>query len=412
MRVLSVVHNHSSLHPGGTEMMAEGLHSAYRERPGVEARLLAAVDPGLRPGLPGTAITALETDPSIFFFRAPGFDPVEQSRHSLEPLLYDVAWFLRDFRPNIVHIHHFNQFGLELLQLVRKELPRARIYVTLHDYYLICGRDGLLFNSDGERCSEPTPDRCFKCFPDRSPASFAARKEFVLKHLNLADLLIAPSAFLRERFLAWGLPGSRIAVIRNGWSLDGGDRQTQPPDLRNFALFGNLRETKGTLVAIRAFLEAAEASERKSILNIYGSALYQREEFKEELAALVDGAGDLVRMHGRYDRNNLAPALRRAAWVLVPSIWWENAPLVINEAFSFKRPVLCSDIGGMAEAVRDRIDGLHIRAGDVAAWREAIEHVSGNEILWRKLSAGVAPVRTLDEAASDYLALFERRRAA
>ena len=53
-------------------------------------------------------------------------------------------------------------------------------------------------------------------------------------------------------------------------------------------------------------------------------------------------------------------------WVVVPSIWWENSPLVIQEAFLHGRPVICSDIGGMAEKVRHGVDGLHFRVGDDA----------------------------------------------
>jgi hypothetical protein len=54
-------------------------------------------------------------------------------------------------------------------------------------------------------------------------------------------------------------------------------------------------------------------------------------------------------------------------WVVVPSVWWENSPLVIQEAFQRGRPVICSDIGGMAEKVADGVDGLHFRAGDPEA---------------------------------------------
>jgi glycosyltransferase involved in cell wall biosynthesis len=49
--------------------------------------------------------------------------------------------------------------------------------------------------------------------------------------------------------------------------------------------------------------------------------------------------------------------------VLVPSIWWENSPVVIQEAFRNNRPVICSDIGGMAEKVRDKVDGYHFPVG-------------------------------------------------
>jgi glycosyltransferase involved in cell wall biosynthesis len=62
-------------------------------------------------------------------------------------------------------------------------------------------------------------------------------------------------------------------------------------------------------------------------------------------------------------------------WVLVQSVWWENDPLVIQEAFLARRPVLCSDIGGMAEAVPHGIAGYHVPVGDPAAWADAMAAV-------------------------------------
>ena len=408
MRLLTVVHNHSSIHPGGTEMIAEGLHRVYQATTGIDPRLLAAVDPALREGVPGTTITSAKDDPSLYFFRAPGFDSIGQTRYSLEPLLYDVTWFLRDFQPDLVHIHHFNHFGVELLQLIRKEVPDAKIHVTLHDYYLMCGRDGLLFTAAGRRCAGPDPEACFRCFSDHSPAAFAARDVFVKNHLRLADRLVAPSAFLRDRFIDWGLPPARIDIVRNGWRIES-DGQTDPaPALNRFVLLGNLRETKGTLVALRAFLDAASEMAEKPVLDIYGSALYQPESFQDAVRSLIAEAGGMIRAHDGYSPADLPRFLARAAWVLVPSIWWENAPLVVNEAFSLKRPVICSDIGGMAEVVRHGVDGLQVPAGDVAAWSAAIAKASGNAALWRKLHHGIEPVRSLDDAAAEYLALFKK----
>ncbi len=59
--------------------------------------------------------------------------------------------------------------------------------------------------------------------------------------------------------------------------------------------------------------------------------------------------------------------------VLVPSIWWENSPVVIQEALANGRPVICSDIGGMAENVRPGHDGFHFEAGNPRAWRSCCE---------------------------------------
>jgi glycosyltransferase involved in cell wall biosynthesis len=56
--------------------------------------------------------------------------------------------------------------------------------------------------------------------------------------------------------------------------------------------------------------------------------------------------------------------------VVEPTIWWENSPLVIQEALASRRPIICSDIGGMAEKVRDGIDGFNFRAGDPRALAE------------------------------------------
>jgi glycosyltransferase involved in cell wall biosynthesis len=103
-------------------------------------------------------------------------------------------------------------------------------------------------------------------------------------------------------------------------------------------------------------------------------------------------------------------------WVVVPSIWWENSPLVIAEAFQHLRPVICSDIGGMAEKVVHGVSGLHFRVGDPAALAAAIQTAATTPGLWNRLQAGIPPVRTIEnhvEALTGiYRELLERRSAA
>ena len=108
-------------------------------------------------------------------------------------------------------------------------------------------------------------------------------------------------------------------------------------------------------------------------------------------------------------------------WVIVTSIWWENAPLVIQEAAHHGRPVICSDAGGMAEAIRDGIDGLHFRLGDPASLMQTMRRAVEEPGLWQRLAEGIAPPRTIQHAAADHAALYAdllrsrpapRRRAA
>lgn len=426
MRILTVVHNHSSQHPGGTELLAEALHRHYAAQPDTQAWLLAGCYPALSEGLPGTTISALPGHDDTFLFRSNGFDPVSQSHNDPEQLFYDLVWLLDELKPDAIHIHHLNHFGVEFLALLRRQCPNARIVMTLHDYYLMCTHDGQLQDREGRPCKayvepEAAPlegSALCACDADMPLALRQARRQLILKHLAYADRLVSPSRFLRDRFVGWGVPRKQLQVIAHGWPptemLAG--RQTSKtaktdtgsrPDTRRFGLFGNLRATKGTLLAIEAFSAAARLSQQPLELDIWGEALYATEDFKEQLRTLIRAApAGSIRQHGRYTPADLPRAMAATAWVLVPSTWWENAPLVIQEAFASGRPVLCSNIGGMAEAVRHDRDGLHVPAGDVSAWRDVMLDAGGHDRLWQRLHDGIAPRRTIADMANDYLGLL------
>ena len=126
-------------------------------------------------------------------------------------------------------------------------------------------------------------------------------------------------------------------------------------------------------------------------------------------------AGRRLRFMGSYKSADLPALMREVDWTIVPSTWWENAPVVIQESFFHRRPIITSDIGGMAEKVRDGIDGLHFRAGNAESLAEAMAHAIRERALWDRLHAGIAPPTTAADAARQHADLFERllaRRAA
>jgi glycosyltransferase involved in cell wall biosynthesis len=87
-------------------------------------------------------------------------------------------------------------------------------------------------------------------------------------------------------------------------------------------------------------------------------------------------------------------------------VWWENAPLIIQEAFANRRPVICSNIGGMAEMVRDGVDGLHFQAGDPADLARTMKRAATTPQLWQRLSAAIAAPRTVAAAADEHLDFY------
>ena len=65
-------------------------------------------------------------------------------------------------------------------------------------------------------------------------------------------------------------------------------------------------------------------------------------------------AGNRVRFYGSYRSAELPTLMRDVDWAVVPSIWWENSPIVIQESFFHGRPLICSNVGGMAEKITRR----------------------------------------------------------
>jgi glycosyltransferase involved in cell wall biosynthesis len=117
-------------------------------------------------------------------------------------------------------------------------------------------------------------------------------------------------------------------------------------------------------------------------------------------------AAPAARHHGPYEAAVLPRLMAQIDWVVVPSIWWENAPLVIQEAFLHRRPVICGNIGGMAEMVRDGIDGLHATVGDPAGLAAVLRRAVETEGLWDRLAGNIRPPLTIEAAALRHLDLY------
>jgi glycosyltransferase involved in cell wall biosynthesis len=146
-----------------------------------------------------------------------------------------------------------------------------------------------------------------------------------------------------------------------------------------------------------------------SVLSVFGGNLeFQPEQFQQEFKRLVQMAGRRVRFFGSYRSADLPTLMREIDWVLVPSTWWENSPVVIQEAFLHGRPIICSDIGGMAEKVRNRVDGLHFRAGSAESLVDRLVEVLRTPDLWERLRGRIRRPLSAHDAAEQHLALYAR----
>jgi glycosyltransferase involved in cell wall biosynthesis len=413
-KILFVCHNHPDLHPGGTEIFSHGLFQAMKSRHGLEAVYLACVNTVHRLRLPGTLLQSAGRAPDEILLWAGHFDRFTLSQIDLHGIVPEFERLLRAFRPDVVHFHHVLLMGVEALQVVRRVLPEAGIVLTLHDYYPICANDGQMVTTrDRKLCRSASADSCVSCFPGTSRDQFVMRELFIKQNLSLVDRFISPSDFLKRRYIEWGLPEDRIDVVRNGIrDVDPAPHRRLSPSGRrdHFAFFGHLNPFKGALVAIEAAKRLAERTDNAFSLTLHGSADFQTDDFKAELAKACENAPFAI-ARGRYARDELPALMAEADWVIVPSIWWENAPLIIQEAFQHRRPVICSGIGGMAESVRDGVDGLWFSAGDSRQLADKMAEALDPE-RWTQLTAGIRTPHKMSEAADEHLALYKEVSAA
>ena len=417
LRVLFLSHNHPALQPGGSETVALEVFRALRRDHGVEGVFLAAVTAAHREPRPGTLLQAVAGAPDEVLVWLDHFDRFFLSQVDLHGLA-DLARVVADVRPDIVHVHHPLLFGAEGLAVVQRAAPRAQFVATLHDYFALCPREGQLLTSDDRLCLGPSLDGCHRCFPTRPLSDFVLRDLHVRGAFDRFDRLLVPSEFARARFVAAGWPEGRLAVLRNGVVGQPPAPHRPAPDGRRdrFAFFGHINHFKGARIALEAsaLLDNQDVAHR---LTLHGGTAYQTDAFlaafRERLAAIPT-----ARHLGAYSPVELPRHMGTADWVVVPSIWWENAPLVILEAFQHRRPVICSGVGGMAEMVRDGVDGLHVPPGDARSLADAMRNAAEEPGLWDRLVANIRPPRRFASLAAEHLALYaallgrDRRTAA
>ncbi len=424
LRVLYFAHGHPSVRPGGAEAYALELYRAMRDQPGVDAALVCRVDDGVHAARSGTLFSLVGNDPGQYFLHTSGyhFDWVYGTVTDKEFITRHVAGFVRAFDPDIVHFQHTQFMGYDLIRAVHQAAPNAGIVYTLHEYLPICHRDGQMVRTVDEKpCMEASPQRCHECFPHIAPQTFFLRQRFIQSQMAFVDMFIAPSKFLRDRFVDWGLDPAKVWVEEYGRlpvARRASTTSRRFPD--RFAFLGQMSRYKGVDLLVRAMGLVAEestastpasngtrrAARSQPHLYLHGANLdIQRQEFQRDLKELLDRATN-VTLVGRYAHEDLPQIMADVDWIVVPSIWWENSPLVIQEAFMYGRPVICSDIGAMAEKVTEGVNGLHFRAGNVRSLADLILRAGADRELWTRLSSAPPPDYSMTNHAARVRAVY------
>jgi glycosyltransferase involved in cell wall biosynthesis len=397
-RLLQICHNHPQVRPGGAEVYALELHRHLRGHPEWEPVFLArSGPPQSAAGAPHAArISPVEgtADEYLLYPENHDFDWTLGTMRGRKDLYTDdLRRFLLALRPDVVHFQHTLFIGYDAIRETRRTLPDVPILYTLHEFLPICHNKGQMVRTmDRSLCREATPQRCAECFPDIDPDEFFLRKRFIQAQLALVDLFVAPSAALRDRFVEWGIFRDRILLEDYGRVPMPPLREDRPSPHDVLGTFGQLNPYKGIDVLLRAMRRLGPQAPQ---LRVHGANLdLQEHSFRDEVKALM-AETECVTDVGPYPPERAGEMIAAVDWVVVPSLWWENSPLVIQEAFAQRRPVICSDVGGMAEKVADGVNGLHFRVGDVDSLAETIRRAVSTPGLWEQLREGIPDVHPM-----------------
>jgi len=315
--------------------------------------------------------------------------------------------------PDIVHFQHVQGLSAELIRLAAN-WPRI---VTLHDYWFFCANSQLA-RPDGQVCAGPRwGHNCVDCLTVRPDLHWlralrpvvalplAYRNLYLRRAMGSVPLFLAPSAFLRQQYIQQGFPAERIHVVELGLDAERlaelpGSDLPPPPARPHFGFLGALARHKGVHVLVQAFNHLPE----NAALTIYGNeAAFP--DYVAELKALATHPH--IRFGGALDYRHVGAALRQLDCLVVPSLWYENSPMVIQEAYGAGIPVVASRLGALAEKVADGRTGRLFTAGDSAdlarILREWVEHPA--ELA--ALRANIHPGPTMQQHAQQMLELYK-----
>lgn len=411
MKVLHLLHQAPPVHLGGTELAAASLAAAQRAR-GYEVALVAAsLDPTLAEGewREGEAL-------SVRLLERGHRRRYADLSERIDPpgAAEALAALVRRERPELVHVHHLLGWGPASVAAVRR--AGAAVVWTLHDAYALCERATLL-RADGGDCAPERAPRCVDClagFPladlevaradpslprqrARLRAHRAARDRAVREALAAADLLAAPSrhaAGWLER--AGWLTAGAVCLLPGGSDLPPGPTARRPPGApATVGFIGSLAPHKGALVFARALA-------RLDPERVRGRLAAPLEWFPDETRRVAQALGPQRReaLLGRLEPSERAAFYAGLDALVVPSLWDENAPLVILEARRSGVPVIASDRGALREHVRDGVDGLRFPPGDEAALAERLARLAADPALGSRLAAAAPRTPSWDEVAS------------
>jgi len=280
---------------------------------------------------------------------------------------------IQDVRPDVIHFHNiYGRLSTALLPVVRRR--RIPSVLTLHDYKVVC--PSYLMLRQGRPCDSCLDGGFYRCALHRchkhdAAASAVYTVEAYVSRLagryDAVSAFLCPSRFMETLLIRFGVDRNRVIYHPNAV-----DPAAYTPSYEGgYVLYlGRLSHEKG----LPTLLEAMAGTGIP--LRLAGSG-----PMEQAVRAIAAANGESIVLEGHCEGARLRDLCRNAAFIVVPSEWYENAPMSIIEAFAYGKPVVATRIGGIPELVTNGQTGYLV---DCNSPKQLQATVTG---LWRDRTA-------------------------
>lgn len=327
------------------------------------------------------------------------YGPLERARKSLRAIYsreaqQKIGALVDSTSPTIAHAHNiYHHISPSILSTLRgRGVP---VVLTTHDLKIACpayrmiNRSGICERCKGGRIFNAALNRCMH--DSLALSTWVSIEAYIHRFLGsyerYVNRFVVPSRFYLDKFVEWGWPSSKMTYIPN--FIDANEIRRGSGKRAGFVYFGRLSHEKGIETLIRA---SALSGESVRVLGT-GPDSGRLQELAVELSAPVEFVGFV-------SGEPLFEYLRSARAVVLPSEWYENAPISVLEAFAAGTPVIGAEIGGIPELITVE-RGRTYEAFSVTALAAAMNEIS---------EMTDAELQTMGDAAREYVETTHSKR--
>lgn len=345
------------------------------------------------------------------------------------------------FNPELVHIFHLNRLGTGLIDCaIRAKIPT---FMTPTDFWTFCPT-GQLVLGNGKLCSGPSTysGNCVKhlaqstekklvgkasqllptisldflvritlaeimpTYPKRAEVkAIGSRLAKNINRLNQLRKIVSPNSFMTEKLKEYGVLPKLI--IQSAFGIDVPGKRDVKKLFRSsdrplkVGFIGTLAPHKGCHVLIKAFnnLPCGQA-----VLSIYGK-IDEVPEYSTLLKQLASD-NDAIKFCGTFHNSKIGEILSNFDVLVVPSLWYENTPLVIYSAQATNCPVIASNYPSLSEVIQDQFNGLLFEAGNAKDLSEKLNRLIVQPSLLTKLSLNCKQPKSIGAYVDELLNIW------